>query len=67
MRVFKIGDIFVSRQRGVITIIDKLSDHLFLCKVYDKEEVRDSNKSYTTENLDLFVDFNIYNFYPVKE
>jgi hypothetical protein len=67
MRVYKIGDILASDSRGIITIIEKITEHLFLCNVIDKEEDRCSNKSYTASHLDLFIDYKTYSFYPVKE
>lgn len=67
MRVYKIGDILASDSRGIITIIEKITEHLFLCNVFDKEEDRYINRSYTATNLDLFIDYKTYSFYPVKE
>ena len=67
MRVYKIGDILASDSRGIITIIEKITEHLFLCNVFDKEEYRHINRSYTATNLDLFIDYKTYSFYPVKE
>jgi hypothetical protein len=67
MRVYKIGDILASDKRGIITIIEKITEHLFMCNVFDKEEDRHINRSYTASHLDLYIEHQTYSFYPVKE
>ena len=40
-RVYKPGDIFVSANIGVITVLETLPHQQYKCRVYDKKPVRD--------------------------
>jgi hypothetical protein len=62
---YKVGDIFVSNWYGVVTIIDYDSqERTYKCKYYNKIEIKDFYQDKTQEELDAFVMYAMYKYYP---
>ena len=66
-RVYKPGDILVSANIGVITVLEALPHEQYKCKVYDKKPVRDYIQHYQATNLDTLIEYQTFKFYPIKE
>lgn len=67
VRVYKPGDILVSANIGVITVLEVLPHEQYKCKVYDKRPVKDYIQHYQATHLDSFIEYKTYKFYPIKE
>lgn len=68
---YQVGDMLASKTYGIITIIevDNQSDvpGEYKCKVYSKIEDRYSIKYYDKIHFNVWIQYEDYKFYPVKE
>jgi hypothetical protein len=67
---YQVGDMLASKKYGIVTIIevDNQSDvPRYKCKVYSKIEDRYSIKYYDKIHFNVWIQYEDYKFYPVKE
>jgi hypothetical protein len=67
---YQVGDMLASKKYGIVTIleVDNESDvPIYKCKVYSKIEDRYSIKYYDKIHLNVWIQYEDYKFYPVKE